>query len=183
MQFDIYQIQIPKEVKDYVNSNDRGHLGGEEKYPIYKASMKSMRVQKGDSFDPADFSFYTKVCSIKEDGGLVRGSHDNSADAQDNSYLVQDKEEVFKILNGYYYDEDTEEDIVFDHHVFGYKMKTFERDGKTHEYRDMHSLSVGDIVAEISDEETRYYQVADWGYNEIFPQQSDVAINRIKESA
>ena len=174
MQYDIYQIQIPKEVSNYVNSNDRGHLGGEEKYPIYKAYMKSMRVEKGDSFKPEDFSFYTKVCSIKEEGSLVTG---------DEPYVVDHLEEVFKILNGYYFDEDTGEDIVFDTHVFGYRMKTFERDGKTHEYRDMHSLSVGDIVAEIGDEETRYYQVADWGYNEIFPEQSDLAINRIKESA
>ena len=182
MQYDIYQIQIPREVTDYVNSNDRGHLGGEEKYPIYEAHMRNTMGNRGD-FKPEDFAFYTKVCSVKEDGGLVKGPHDNSADAPDNSYLVQDKEEVFKILNGYYFDEDQEVDIVFDNHVFGYGMKTFtNKDGEVIEYRDMHSLSVGDIVAEVTDEGTFYFQVADWGYTEVFPKASDIAVNRIKEA-
>ena len=35
MYYEIYQIKINKEVRDYVNSNDRGHTGGEEKFPIY----------------------------------------------------------------------------------------------------------------------------------------------------
>ena len=173
MQFDVYQIQIPREVTDYVNSNDRGHLGGEEKYPIYEAHMRNTMGNRGD-FKPEDFSFYTKVCSVKENGGLISG---------DEPFVLDNLEEVFKVLNGYYYDEDSEEDIVFDNHVFGYGMKTITRkDGEVITYRDMHSLSVGDIVAEITDEGTRYHQVADWGYNEVFPKNSDIAVNRIKES-
>ena len=170
--YKVFQIKLGKEVTNYVNSNDRGHLGGEEKYPQYKAHMAVMRGAEGFTGDM--FEHYTNVCNVAKQGGLVSG---------DEPFVLDNLEEVFKTLNGYYFDEDTGEDVVFDNHVSGYKMKTFERDGKTHEYRDMHSLSVGDIVAEIGDEETRYYQVADWGYNEIFPEQSDLAINRIKESA
>jgi len=182
MQYDIYQIKINTEVHDYVNSNDRGHKGAEEKYPIYEAHMRNTMSNRG-KFKPEDFSFYTKVCSVKENGGLIKGSYDNSIDAPDNSYLVQNKEEVFKILNGYYYDEDSEEDIVFDNHVFGYGMKTVTRkNGEVIEYRDMHSLSVGDIVAEVTDEGTKYFQVAGWGYAEVFPESSDIAVNRIKEA-
>ena len=55
--------------------------------------------------------------------------------------------------------------FVFDNHVSGYKMKTFERDGKTHEYRDMHSLSVGDIVYDV-DKDT-YNIVDSFGYKDV----------------
>ena len=62
-------------------------------------------------------------------------------------------------------------------------MKTVTRkDGEVIEYRDMHSLSVGDIVAEVNEQGTKYFQVADWGYTEVFPNASDIAVNRIKEA-
>ena len=62
-------------------------------------------------------------------------------------------------------------------------MKTVTRkNGEVIEYRDMHSLSVGDIVAEVTDEGTKYFIVADWGYTEVFPNASDIAVNRIKEA-
>ena len=187
MQYDIYQIKINKEVRDYVNSNDRGHKGAEEKFPIYEAYMRNTHIShRVTEFKPEDFSFYTKVCEV--DGrycGLSQGDID---------YTVTNKDEVFAILNGSYYDEDTDKDIVFDKHVSGYKMKTYERDGKILEYRDMHSLSVGDIIAEVPQvgyevmdvadiqKETRYFQVADWGFIEVFPTTLDLAVNRIKEA-
>ena len=40
--YKVYQIKISKEVSDYVNSNDRGHAGGEDKYPIYETYMRLM---------------------------------------------------------------------------------------------------------------------------------------------
>ena len=170
--YKVFQIKLDKEVTNYVNSNDRGHLGGEEKYPQYKAHMAVMR---GAEYFTGDmFEHYTNVCNVAKQGGLVSG---------DEPFVLDNLEEVFKVLNGYYYDEDSEEDIVFDNHVFGYGMKTITRkDGEVITYRDMHSLSVGDIVAEVTDEGTRYHQVADWGYNEVFPKNSDIAVNRIKES-
>ena len=92
-------------------------------------------------------------------------------------------------------DEDTGEDIVFDKHVSGFKMKTITRkNGEVVTFRDMHSLSVGDIIAEVPQvgyevmdvadiqKETRYFQVSDWGFTEVFPKNSDIAVNRIKEA-
>lgn len=156
--YKVFQIKLAKEVTNYVNSNDRGHLGGEEKYPEYKAHMAVMRGAEGFTGDM--FVHYKNVCNVAKDGGLVSG---------DEPFIVDDLEEVFKILNGYYFDEDANdykgEDIVFDSHVSGYKMKTFERDGKTHEYRDMHSLSVGDIVYDV-DKDT-YNIVDSFGYKDV----------------
>ena len=76
--YKVYQIKLSKEVIDYVNSNDRGHLGGEEKYPIYETRM---RLQHGrnieERFNNTDFQHFTHVCSVKKDAGLVDGDGTN----------------------------------------------------------------------------------------------------------
>ena len=88
------------------------------------------------------------------------------------------------------------EDVVFDSHVSGYTMKSFVRDGKTIEYRNMHSLSVGDIIAEVPQigyevmrtedvvKETRYFIVESYGFSDITDiiDGSDIAVNRIAEA-
>ena len=76
-------------------------------------------------------------------------------------------------------------------------MKTITRkDGEQVTYRDMHSLSVGDIIAEqpqigyevmdLDDiiPETRYYIVESYGFTDITDiiDGSDIAINRIAEA-
>ena len=192
MQYDIYQIRISEEVHNYVNSNDRGHTGAAEKYPSYNAKMNTMHSRSEDrkiKFLPEYFAEYTKVCEV--DGrycGLANGDMD---------YTIKSKNEVFAILNQQYLDEDTGEDFVFENHVSGYTLKSFERDGKTIEYRDMHSLSVGDIIAEVPQvgyevmevadivKQTRYFIVEGFGFSDITDiiHGSDIAINRIKESA
>lgn len=175
MFYEIYQIKINKEVSDYVNSNDRGHLGAEEKFPIYEAHMRNTMSSRKEGFQPEDFAHYTKVCKVTENEGLTQG---------DDEYLVNHLEEVFKILNGYYFDEESGEDIVFDNHVSGYKMKTITRkDGEVITYRDMHSLSVGDIVAERTVEGTRYHQVAGMGFVEVFPAESTLLYKEIKQAS
>ena len=175
MYYEIYQIKINKEVRDYVNSNDRGHTGGEEKFPIYEAYMRNCMSSRKESFQPEDFAHYTKVCKVTENAGLVQG---------EDEYLVNNLEEVFKVLNGYYYDEETAEDVVFDSHVDDYKMKTITRDdGEVVTFRDMHSLSVGDIVAENTIQGTRYHQVAGMGYVEVFPADSTLLYKDIKQAS
>ena len=193
MQYDIYQIQISDEVHDYVNSNDRGHVGAAEKYSSYHAKMETMHSRRGsdkiaDTFKPEYFSEYTKVCEV--DGrycGIASG---------DTDYTVSNRDEVFAILNGSYYDEDSEEDIVFDAHVSGYGMKSFVRADKTIEYRDMHSLSVGDIIAETPQvgyevmetadilPNTRYYIVEGFGFSDITDliEPLEIAQNRVREA-
>jgi len=176
MFYEIYQIKINKEVRDYVNSNDRGHKGAEEKFPIYEAHMRNSLSFRKDGFRPDDFAHYTKVCKVTENAGLMRG--------QMEEYLVNDLEEVFKILNGYYYDEETEEDIVFDKHVLDYNWKTITRkDGEVITYRDMHSLSVGDIVAERTIHGTKFFQVADMGFKEVFPSESSLLMKEVKQAS
>ena len=168
--YKVFQIKLDKEVKDFVNSNDRGHLGGEEKYPEYKAHMAVMRGAKGFTGDM--FEHYTNVCNVAKDGGLVSG---------DDPFIVDDLEEVFKILNGYYFDEDANneegEDIVFDAHVSGYKMKTVTRkNGEVVTFRDMHSLSVGDIVHDVDND--TYNIVDSWGYKDVT---ADIVANISRE--
>ena len=192
MQYNIYQIQVSNEISDFVNSNDRGHTGAAEKYPLYNAKMETMHGRGDDrkiDFQAEFFSHYTKVCEV--DGrynGLANGDMD---------YTVKSKNEVFAILNQQYLDEDTMEDVVFDSHVSGFTMKSYVREGKTIEYRNMHSLSVGDIIAEVPQvgyevmevadivAQTRYFIVEGYGFTDItgIIESGDVAINRIKESA
>ena len=192
MQYNIYQIKVTDEISDYVNSNEGGHYGAAKKYPLYHAKMETMHA-RGDSdkidFKPEYFSHYTKVCEVD---GRFCGLGDG-----DRDYTVTSKNEVFSILNQCYLNEETGEDIVFDKHVSNYVMKTITRkNGEKVTYRDMHSLSVGDIIAEqpqvgyevmdIDDiiPETRYYIVEQYGFTDITDiiQDMDVAINRIKEA-
>ena len=192
MQYNIYQIKVTDEIHNFVNSNEGGHTGAAKKYPLYHAKMETMHGRGDDrkiDFQAEYFSHYTKVCEV--DGrynGLSNGDMD---------YTVKSKNEVFAILNQQYLDEDTMEDVVFDSHVSGYTMKSFVRDGKTIEYRNMHSLSVGDIIAEVPQvgyevmevaeivAQTRYFIVEGLGFTDITDiiESGDVAINRIKESA
>lgn len=191
MKYNIYQIQVTDEISNYVNSNDRGHTGAAEKFPLYNAKMETMHGRGDDrkiDFKTEYFSHFTKVCEV--DGrycGLSNGDMD---------YTVTSKNEVFAILNQQYLDEDTMEDVVFDSHVSGYTMKSFVREGKTIEYRNMHSLSVGDIVAEVPQvgyevmevadivKQTRYFIVEGSGFTDItnIIDNSDVAVNRIAEA-
>lgn len=143
--YKVFQIKISNEVTDFVNSNDRGHLGGEEKYPEYRAKMSTMRG--AEDFKGEMFNHYSQVCEVAhfEDSNL---------------------EEVFKILNGYYFDDDTGLDQWFDALVSGFKMKTITRkDGEVVTYRDMHSLSVGDIVQDVDND--TYHIVDSWGFKDI----------------
>ena len=191
MKYNIYQIQVTDEISNYVNSNDRGHTGAAEKFPLYNAKMETMHGRGDDrkiDFKTEYFSHFTKVCEV--DGrycGLSNGDMD---------YTVKSKNEVFAILNQQYLDEDTMEDVVFDSHVSGYTMKSFVREGKTIEYRNMHSLSVGDIIAEVPQvgyevmevadivKQTRYFIVEGSGFTDItnIIDNSDVAVNRIAEA-
>ena len=159
--YNIFQIKISKEVTDFVNSNDKGHTGAEDKFPIYEAYMRLMHGRGDDyaaKFNDTDFQHFTKVCEVKKDAGLV--------DGDGNSWVVDCLEGVFAVLNGRYYNEETEADTVFDNHVSGFKMKTVTRkDGVVVTYRDMHSLSVGDIVQDV--DSGSFHIVAGMGFIDV----------------
>ena len=155
--FKVYQIRLADEVTDYVNSNERGHTGGEAKYPIYEAYMR-LNHGRDLQFTNSDFGFYTQVCVVAKDSGLVDGDGDK--------WLVRDLEDVFAVLNGRYVDEDTGKDLVHEAHVSGYNMKTITRkDGEVVTYRDMRSLSVGDIVEDVDN--GTFHIVAGVGFQDI----------------
>ena len=122
-----------------------------------------MRLMHGgrrdkDGFRDTDFQHFTHVASVKKDAGLVDGNGE--------SWQVRDLEDVFAVLNGRYFDEDTETDVVFDNHVSDYKMKTITRkDGEVVTYRDMHSLSVGDIVEDVDN--GTFHIVANFGFDDV----------------
>ena len=139
--YNVYQIRISDEIHNYVNSNGNGHLGAEKKYPIYEANMR-LRHSFGDdiNFKDTDFQHFTKVCEVKKDAGLTKDGE---------SWKVDHVETVFSLLNGSFYNEETEEDFVFDAHVSGYKTKERIVNGETITLRAMHSLSVGDIVEDV----------------------------------
>ena len=147
--YNIYQIKLSEAVYNFVNGPEGGHTKTAEKYPEYNTHMEVMhKGSKGFTTDM--FEHYTKVCEVANFEGPV------------NSEL----EEVFKILNGYYFDEETETDETFDAFVSGFKMKTVTRkDGEVVTYRDMHSLSVGDIVEDTSTGE--FHMVDGMGFNQI----------------
>jgi hypothetical protein len=157
--YKVYQIKLADEVTDYVNSNGRGHAGGEEKYPIYETYMRlNHSIRDENKMNDTDFQHYTNVCVVKKDAGLV--------DSDGNSWLVDCLEGVFAVLNGRYFDEDTGEDLVHESHVSGYSMKTITRkDGEVVTYRDMRSLSVGDIVEDCDN--GTFHIVASYGFQDV----------------
>ena len=162
--YKVFQIKINKEVHNFVNSNDRGHVGAEEKYPIYEAYMRlSHSLREETVFNDTDFQHYTHVCSVKKDAGLVAGTRTT------DPFVIDDLEEIFKVLNGFYYDDESDEDVVFDAHVSDYKMKTVTRkDGEVVTFRDMRSLSVGDVVQDVDN--GTFHIVASYGFMDVTEQ-------------
>ena len=105
MSYNIFQIKISEEIYDFVNGPEGGHTETAKKYPLYHARMEtSFDGAKG--YKPEMFEHYTKVCE-------VAGFEDRNL------------ETVFKILNGYYYNEETDTDETFDAFVSGFEMRTF----------------------------------------------------------
>ena len=158
MSYNIFQIKMTDEILDFVNSKDGGHTNTANKYPEYNARLEtSHRGAEGYTADM--FDHYTQVCSVKDC----------------SEYSENKLELVFKILNGYYADEEGMTDETFDKFVSGFKMKTYlnKRTKEVREVRDMHSLSVGDII-----EDTiagTFHIVDGCGFSEINVRQEEVA--------
>tara|TARA_R110001632_G_scaffold9448_5_gene36093 strand:+ start:4837 stop:5298 length:462 start_codon:yes stop_codon:yes gene_type:complete len=150
----IHQVKLSEAVYDFVNGPEGGHTKTAEKFPEYNTHMEVMhRGSKG--YTPEMFAHYTQVCVVKDfDGSTL--------------------EHVFKILNGYYFDEDTDTDEWFDAFVYGFKLRTITRkNGEVVTYRDMHSLSVGDIVEDTSTGE--FHMVDGMGFKQIETKSLEVA--------
>ena len=146
MSYNIFQIKVTEEIYEHVNGPEGGHSNTAKKYPLYHARMECS-FDGSKRFLPEMFEHYTQVCEV--------------ADFQGSNL-----EEVFKILNGYYFDEDANKDEWFDAFVTGFQMRTITRkNGDVVTFRDMHSLSVGDII-----EDTltgKFHMVDGCGFSEI----------------
>ena len=156
MRYNIYQIKLSEAIYDFVNGPEGGHSETAKKFPEYNTHMEVMhKGSKG--YKPEMFAHYTTVCKV--------------ADFVTESNQL---EEVFKVLNGYYFDEDAGTDLVFEEFVSGFKMRTITRkDGEVVTFRDMHSLSVGDIV---EDTYTGKFHIVDgMGFKEVETNTLEVA--------
>jgi len=154
MSYNIFQIKVTEEIYEHVNGPEGGHSNTAKKYPLYHARMECS-FDGSKRFLPEMFEHYTQVCEV--------------ADFQGSNL-----EEVFKILNGYYFDEDANKDEWFDAFVTGFQMRTITRkNGDVVTFRDMHSLSVGDIVEDTST--GKFHMVDGMGFGEIEVNSLEVA--------
>ena len=154
MSYNIFQIKVTEEIYEHVNGPEGGHSNTAKKYPLYHARMECS-FDGSKRFLPEMFEHYSQVCEV--------------ADFQGSNL-----EEVFKILNGYYFDEDANKDEWFDAFVTGFQMRTITRkNGDVVTFRDMHSLSVGDIVEDTST--GKFYMVDGMGFGEIEVNSLEVA--------
>ena len=154
MSYNIFQIKVTEEIYEHVNGPEGGHSNTAKKYPLYHARMECS-FDGSKRFLPEMFEHYTQVCEV--------------ADFQGSNL-----EEVFKILNGYYFDEDANKDEWFDAFVTGFQMRTITRkNGDVVTFRDMHSLSVGDIVEDTSTGE--FHIVDGMGFKQVETKSLEVA--------
>lgn len=147
MSYNIFQIKVTEEISEFVNGPEGGHTRTAEKYPLYEARLETSH-RGSEGFTSNMFEHYTQVCTVA-------------------GFEERDLETVFKILNGFYFDEETSTDSIFEEFVSGFKMKTFlnKKTKEVRELRDMHSLSVGDIV---EDTVTGIFHMVDGcGFSEI----------------
>ncbi len=158
--YKIFQIKISDEVHDFVNSKGAGHMPAAAKYPEYEAHLDQYKGFEG--WDDSKFQYYTQVCEVKVDGGLVN--------EDGTPFLIDSLNKVMKIHNYGYHNEDAENpNYVHDAHVCNYNTVSFTRgNGEFVTYNDMHSLSVGDIV---QDPEGKFHIVDRWGFKEILKDQ------------
>ena len=129
-------------------------------YKIFQSDDRDAMFRGFKHWDESKSDSYRCVCTVDWFAGFTSEGHD---------WYVEDKEEVFRILNGYYMDEDTGEDEVYDFHVHGFGVRSGTRkDGSYWECRDMRSLSVGDIIVDHSpDQNGKAYIVDSFGFKEV----------------
>lgn len=152
--FKVYQIKLSEEVRKFVNSKEGGHDNTANKYPEYEAYLDGSQGSR--VWDDSKFKYYTQVVQVKVDGGLVQDG---------KPWKLEDLEDVFRVLNHGFYDEEAGTDFVYENHVFDYNKKTFvDKEGNTQEYADFRSLSVGDIV---EDPNGDFFLVDSFGFKQI----------------
>ena len=129
-------------------------------YKIFQSSDRDCLFVGHKHWNVSKSDKYRQVCTVDWFGGMQMEGHD---------WYIDDKEEVFRILNGYYMDEESGHDDVYESHVSGYRIvEGTRKDGTEYRFRDMHSLSVGDIIVDDSpDMDGAAFIVDSFGFKQI----------------
>jgi len=129
-------------------------------YAIFQSSDRECLFQGAKHWDVSKSDKYRQVCSVNFFGGLQLDGGD---------FYVDNMDEVFTVLNGAYGNDETGEDVVFEHHVTGFGIVEGVRESDGYEYcfRDMHSLSVGDIIVDHVNDDGKAFIVDSFGFKEI----------------
>lgn len=129
-------------------------------YKIFQSSDRDCLFVGHKHWNVSKSDKYRQVCTVDWFGGMQVEGHD---------WYIDDMEEVFRILNGFYMDEETGHDDVYEAHVSGYRIvEGTRKDGTEYKFRDMHSLSVGDIIVDDAPEgDSKAYIVDSFGFKQI----------------
>ena len=129
-------------------------------YAIFQSSDRECLFQGAKHWDVSKSDNYRQVCSVNFFGGLQESGCE---------CYIEGLDDVFALLNGQWADDETGEDVVYDSHVTGYGIVEGVRksDGVEYCFRDMHSLSVGDIIVDHMNNDQKAYIVDNFGFKEI----------------
>ena len=123
-------------------------------YAIFQSNDRECLFQGFKHWDESKASKYRQVCTVDYFGGLIIEGGDHYIDTLD---------EVFAILNG------ARSESEYDAHVKGFGIVEGVRksDGVEYCFRDMHSLSVGDVIVDSTGPVDKAYLVDSFGFQEI----------------
>mgnify|MGYP001592382888 FL=1 len=122
-------------------------------YKIFQSSDRDCLFVGAKHWDISKSDKYKQVCSVDWYGGM---------EVDGGAYYIESHDQVFALLNGACSQDE------YDAHVSGYRIVegTRESDGYEYCFRDMHSLSVGDIIVdEVID--GKAYIVDSYGFKQI----------------
>lgn len=123
-------------------------------YAIFQSSDRECLFQGFKHWDESKASKYRQVCTVDFFAGNIIDGGD---------YYIDSLDEVFAVLNG------ACSERVYDTHVKGYGIVEGVRksDGVEYCFRDMHSLSVGDVIVDSTGPVDKAFLVDSYGFKEI----------------
>ena len=124
-------------------------------YKIFQSSDRDCLFVGAKHWDISKSDKCKQVCSVDWFAGM---------DVDGGDYYIESLDQVFALLNGACSEDE------YDCHVSGYRIVEGVRESDGYEYcfRDMHSLSVGDIIVDHSpDGDGRAYIVDSYGFKQI----------------
>ena len=123
-------------------------------YAIFQSNDRECLFQGFEHWDESKSSKYRQVCTVDYFGGYLESN---------NHFYVDTLDDVFALLNGQFGEE------IYDCHVKGFGIVEGVRksDGVEYCFRDMHSLSVGDVIVDSTGPVDKAYLVDSFGFQEI----------------